>query len=114
MLIPLAGALSMTLLLSTGAAPACPDSGNTLFFKSPEGFQGFRLEGNASYRSLFIGDRWEKVVSDPPGPAGRAEFWVGPVLAQWGLTFRETFTTGATKSDRDPDRSPHSHGHGMG
>lgn len=94
----------MALLLALAsvalaAAPACPDTGSTLFFKSDEGFQGYRLEGDASYRSLFVGADWEKASPEKSSPLGWAEFWVDRIFAQWGLMPRETFVSAGVKGD---------------
>jgi hypothetical protein len=82
---------ALTLLaLSLSAAPTCPDGGETLFLKVDRGFQGYRLIGDGSYRSFFAGRTFERGSSAKP-VAGREEFWVDELLAQWMLVAREAF-----------------------
>lgn len=103
------GLVALLLGVSLHAAPittpeavipegGCPDTGATTFYKAEDGFQGFRLEGDASYRSYFPGSSWEKV---PEGPPGRAEFWLDGLYVGWNRIGQEEFLKAPSRTDRE-------------
>jgi len=82
--------------LASLAQAQCPDTGRTVFYKQPNGIQGFMLLGDKSYRSFFVGSKfseieYKNVKTQEITLAPRPMFRLDGFVIQWILVERNQF-----------------------